>query len=64
MNSLYRDAPMKFSHLRSFRAELLPKIPIEYFKEENGKFFTITCDLALFMPLMELSGSRVNKIEG
>ena len=55
---------MKFSHLRSFRAELLPKIPIEYFKEENGKFFTITCDLALFMPLMELSGSRVNKIEG
>jgi len=55
---------MKFSQLRSFRAELLPKIPTEYFKDDNGKFFTITADLALYMPLMELSCGRVNKIVG
>ena len=64
MNNLYRDVSMKFSQLRSFRAELLPKIPTEYFKDDNGKFFTITADLALYMPLMELSCGRVNKIDG
>jgi hypothetical protein len=51
-NGLYRSAPMKFSHLRSYRTELLLKINPEDFKDENGNFYTITYDIAMFVPLM------------
>jgi hypothetical protein len=46
---------MKFSHLRSFRNELIFQIDAKDLQDENGVFFTITYDIALFIPLMELT---------
>lgn len=33
-------------------------------KDEDGGFFTIAYDMAIFFPMMEMSCGRVNKIEG
>jgi hypothetical protein len=55
---------MKFSHLRSYRTELIHQINPKDLQDEKGVFFTIAYDMALFFPLMELSCGRVNKIEG
>jgi len=61
-NNLFRAAPMKFSHLRSYRNEFVFQInPIDL-QDDNGVFFTITYDIALFIPLMELSCGRVYKL--
>jgi len=39
---------MKFSHLRSYRSELLHQINPKDLKDEKGMFFTYTYDMALF----------------
>lgn len=54
---------MKFSHLRSFRAELLHQLEPRHLQDGRGEFFRSTYDQALFFPLMELSCGRVYKIE-
>jgi|688.fasta_scaffold609705_1 hypothetical protein len=63
-NSLFRKSPMKFSHLRSYRNELIFQLDPKDLQDDNGAFFTITYDIVLFIPLMELSCGRVFKIEG
>jgi len=52
----------KFSHLRSFRNELLFQIDSKDLLDIDGKFFNSTFDFALFVPLMELACRRVNQI--
>ena len=54
---------MKFSQLRSFRAELLHELDPRELQDHRGEFFKSTYDQALFFPLMELSCGRVYKIE-
>ena len=49
------------SHLRSFKYKLYKKFTeidpnLEYFKSENGEFFSMTCDVAIMTPLMEIAG--------
>ena len=63
-SSNYRKVAMKFSHLRSYRNELIHQIKPKDLQDKEGVFFTIAYDMALFFPLMELSCGRVNKIEG
>ena len=58
----YRNIAMKFSHLRSYRNQLLHQINPKDLQDEKGQFFTIAYDMALFFPLMELSCGRVDKI--
>lgn len=55
---------MMFSHLRSYRNELLAQVNPKDLQDEKGEFFRITYDLALFFPLMEMSCGRVWKING
>ena len=63
--SNYRQAPQRFSHLRSYRTELFLKIEAKgNLQDEEGKFYTSAADMATLFPLMELSCGRVNKIEG
>jgi hypothetical protein len=63
-SNLYRNVRMKFSHLRSYRNELIFQIDPKDLQDDDGAFFTITYDQALFFPLMELSCGRVYKIDG
>jgi hypothetical protein len=63
-NNLYRDTKMQFSHLRSYRNEILAQINPKDLQDDKGEFFRITYDLALFLPLMEMSCGRVWKING
>jgi glycosyltransferase involved in cell wall biosynthesis len=62
--SAFRQVPMKFSQLRSFLAELFLLIDPKDFQDEKGEFFSISSDVAMFVPLMELACGRVAKIEG
>ena len=62
--SLYREVKMKYSHLRSYRAELARQLDVRDLQDEQGAFFSIAADIALLMPLMELACGRVSKIEG
>ncbi len=62
--SNYRQAPQRFSHLRSYRTELFLKIATKDFQDTNGKFWTSAYDMVMYFPLMELSCGRVKKIEG
>lgn len=55
---------MKFSHLRSYRNELIFQIDPKDLQDDEGEFFNIACDIALFIPLMELACGRVFKVEG
>lgn len=60
----YRQAPQRFSHLRSYRTELFRKIETKDFQDDQGKFFTIAYDMVMYFPLMELSCGRIAKIAG
>lgn len=53
---------MKFSHLRSYRAELVHQLDPKDLKYENGSFYAYTADFALIIPLLELSCGRVSNI--
>jgi len=49
------------SHLRTFKYKLYKKFmeldpQLENFKSENGDFFTMTYDVAMMTPLMEMAG--------
>jgi hypothetical protein len=55
---------MKFSQLRSYRNELFLKINPDDLKNEDGQFYQILYDQAIFFPCMEMSCGRVAKIEG
>ena len=51
-----RTYPWRGSHLKTFRASLLPHIREEWFKDEKGNWLQAASDLALMIPLMELAG--------
>lgn len=49
------------SHLKTFKYKLYEKFlsldpNLDYFKSENGEFFSMTGDVALMTPLMEIAG--------
>ena len=43
------------SHMKTFRAENLKKVPESNFKDENGNWIMIACDQAVFLPMMHMS---------
>ena len=57
-NSSYRDHSWCTSHLRSFKSFLFKKIKEEDMKDEAGHFLTITGDLAIMFPMLEMSCER------
>jgi glycosyltransferase involved in cell wall biosynthesis len=60
----FRSSSQSFSHLKTHRADLFRRIPIEALQDDSGRFFTITSDLAIYFPLMELACGKVMKIRG
>jgi glycosyltransferase involved in cell wall biosynthesis len=53
-----RLVPMTCSHLRTWRAFLWRKIKEEDLKDENGKYWSVTGDLAFMYPMLEMAGDE------
>jgi len=47
--------PWVSSHLKTFRASKLKRVPIKNFLDENGEWITIACDQTVFLPMMHMS---------
>ena len=58
LNNMYRNYEWCTSHLRSFKAKLFKKININDLKDKNNNFYTITGDLAIMFPMLEMASSR------
>ena len=43
------------SHMKTFRAEKLKRVPEKNFKDEDGNWIMIACDQAIFLPMMHMS---------
>lgn len=57
MRKAVRQQPFVTSHLRTFYASLFKKVPLSAFQEE-GHFFSVACDVASMLPMLELAGSH------
>jgi hypothetical protein len=49
------------SHMRTFKLKLYKELTrqdpnLECYKDDNGNFFTMSCDVATTTPLMEIAG--------
>lgn len=56
-----RNSPFKVSHIRTFRAGLFHKIKeqdssFSCMMNEKGEWYTITYDVAMFLPMLEMAG--------
>jgi glycosyltransferase involved in cell wall biosynthesis len=47
--------PWVSSHMKTFRAEKLKRVPESNFKDEDGNWIMIACDQAVFLPMMHLA---------
>jgi glycosyltransferase involved in cell wall biosynthesis len=61
-----RTSPFAYSHLKTYKAWLLDKVPQEcLINPETGKYWTATADFAMCMPMVEMAGKdrifRVNQ---
>lgn len=57
----YRECDWITSHLRTFYAGLFKQIKLKSFIYE-GNYFSVTCDMAMFFPLLELAGKHARCI--
>lgn len=56
-----RGAPFRVSHIRSFKAKLYHQIGIQdtewnCMKDNNGQWYKMTYDVAMFLPMLEIAG--------
>jgi len=64
-NQTVYQHPWVSSHLKTFRAEQLRKVPKANFFADDGQYIMIACDQAIFLPMMHLShreGKKLNFI--
>jgi len=47
--------PWVSSHLKTFRASKLKRVPKKNFFDENGEWIKIACDQTIFLPMMHMS---------
>ena len=58
------DGGWSWSHLRTFRAHLIPHLKEKDMKDSSGRWFSSSSDVAIFLPILELCGkSRVRFID-
>jgi len=51
--SIYKQ-PWATSHLKTFRASKLKRVPKENFLDENGNWIMIACDQTVFLPMIHM----------
>jgi len=61
--NLFRNFEWCTSHLRSFRSSLFKRIVKQDLCDEVGDFFTITGDLAIMFPMLEMAGPHSKYID-
>ncbi len=61
-SNAYRKDEWRASHVRTFYAWLFKRIKTEDL-QMDGTFFSVTCDQAIMLPLLEMSGGRFKYIE-
>lgn len=61
-NHSYRQSGFMISHLRSFYTKLFSYIKDEDLKDDNGDWVKAGNDVAMYIPIMEMSGKKVNYI--
>lgn len=60
----YRTHPWLGSHLRTFRAGLYRRISRPYITDpRSGLLYTVTWDMAIMFPMLEMSGPRAQHID-
>jgi hypothetical protein len=52
----FKKIGWSWSHLRTFRASLIPNLLEEDMKDSSGKWFSSAPDVAIFLPILELCG--------
>lgn len=57
-NAFRRFQNLPISHLRTFYAGLFKRIKKEDLCDDDGKFFSMTCDKATMAPMIEMAGNR------
>jgi len=60
-----RNVPFAYSHLKTYKAWLLDMVPKEdLLNPETGKYWKITADFAMCMPMVEMAGTnRIHRID-
>lgn len=56
--NLYRDYPFVTSHLRTYKSYLWNEIKDEDLRDVNGQYFSVACDVATMIPMLEMSGGK------
>tara|TARA_Y100001973_G_scaffold68474_1_gene99947 strand:- start:1120 stop:1878 length:759 start_codon:yes stop_codon:yes gene_type:complete len=54
-NMTVYDHPWVSSHMKTFRAEKLKRVPKQNFFDKDGNWIMIACDQAVFLPMMHMS---------
>jgi len=57
-NNDFRKSGWHASHLRTYRKELFLSIRDEDLRDSNGNYYSITGDLAIMFPMLEMSGFK------
>lgn len=60
-----RQTPFAYSHLKTYKAWLLDRVPQEYLIDpRTNKYWNITADFAMCMPMVELAGrDRIHRAD-
>ena len=58
-NNSYRTSALVISHLRTFYTKLFTLIKVEDLKDEEGNWFRASNDVAMYIPILEMSHTRV-----
>lgn len=53
-----RKEVWRASHLKTFRAGLVQRVPVEYFNGDDGQPYPLAVDQAVMFPVLELAGER------
>lgn len=59
---LYRDIPLTFWHLRTFKYYLFRHIKDEDLRDSNGEYLRLMYDKAILFPMLEMAGSKIKFI--
>ena len=62
-NNAFREDVWRASHLRSFKYKLWKELDLDDLKGPSGKYYEMTYDQAIMLPLLEMSGNRAKFID-
>ena len=58
----FRAVGFKMSHQHTFYTKLYRKIREEDLKDDNGEWFKVAYDIAIYFPMAEMSGTRIKHV--